>query len=211
MNQFLDKYSDSVSNPFFICWIISMIVSSCYTYIWDIRMDWGLFDSESPSKDYPFLREEIVYSSQYYYFFAIIEDLILRFGWTLSVSLTEIGVVNSYLIVSILAPLELFRYLIRNESLSKVLIINNNCFVSRFVWNFFRLENEHLNNCGEFRAVRDISIAPIDTRDQENSVDTIISNPLVKQRKPKSLLSKKFGQNGGNFVNVGNTQTRFQN
>ena len=31
----------------------------------------------------------------------------------------------------------------------------------RFVWNFFRLENEHLNNCGEFRAVRDISIAPI--------------------------------------------------
>lgn len=31
----------------------------------------------------------------------------------------------------------------------------------RFFWNFFRLENEHLNNCGEFRAVRDISIAPI--------------------------------------------------
>ena len=36
----------------------------------------------------------------------------------------------------------------------------------RFVWNFFRLENEHLNNCGQFRAVRDISIAPIDTNDQ---------------------------------------------
>lgn len=31
----------------------------------------------------------------------------------------------------------------------------------RFVWNFFRLENEHLNNCGKFRAVRDICIAPI--------------------------------------------------
>ncbi len=36
----------------------------------------------------------------------------------------------------------------------------------RFVWNFFRLENEHLNNCGQFRAVRDISIAPIDANDQ---------------------------------------------
>lgn len=36
----------------------------------------------------------------------------------------------------------------------------------RFVWNFFRLENEHLNNCGKFRAVRDISIAPIDSSDQ---------------------------------------------
>lgn len=36
----------------------------------------------------------------------------------------------------------------------------------RFVWNFFRLENEHLNNCGKFRAVRDISVAPIDCSDQ---------------------------------------------
>ena len=33
------------------------------------------------------------------------------------------------------------------------------------MWNFFRLENEHLNNCGQFRAVRDISIAPIDSSD----------------------------------------------
>lgn len=31
--------------------------------------------------------------------------------------------------------------------------------VRRFIWNFYRLENEHLNNCGEFRAVRDISIS----------------------------------------------------
>lgn len=31
----------------------------------------------------------------------------------------------------------------------------------RVIWNFFRLENEHLNNCGNFRAVRDIYITPI--------------------------------------------------
>ena len=29
------------------------------------------------------------------------------------------------------------------------------------MWNFFRLENEHLNNCGQFRVVRDISIHPL--------------------------------------------------
>ena len=29
------------------------------------------------------------------------------------------------------------------------------------MWNFFRLENEHLNNCGQFRVVRDISIQPL--------------------------------------------------
>lgn len=175
----ISKYDNSFSNPFFICWITSMIVSSCYTYIWDIKMDWGLFDAKSPSKDYPFLREEIVYSSPHYYYFAIIEDLILRFGWTLSVSLTEIGVIHADIVVSILAPLEIFR---------------------RFVWNFFRLENEHLNNCGEFRAVRDISIAPVDTRDQ--SVDEqMVSNNVVKQKKPKKLLSKK-SLNGSTYLSV---------
>ena len=35
----------------------------------------------------------------------------------------------------------------------------------RFVWNFFRLENDHLKNCGQFRAVRDISISPIQVTD----------------------------------------------
>lgn len=29
---------------------------------------------------------------------------------------------------------------------------------SRWMWNFFRLENEHLNNCGQFRAIKDIPL-----------------------------------------------------
>ncbi len=41
---------------------------------------------------------------------------------------------------------------------------------SRFIWNFFRLENEHLNNCGKFRAVRDISVAPLDASDQQQII-----------------------------------------
>ena len=44
-------------------------------------------------------------------------------------------------------------------------------FVRRFVWNFFRLENEHLNNCGQFRAVRDISIGPIDSNYEQQLID----------------------------------------
>jgi len=35
------------------------------------------------------------------------------------------------------------------------------------MWNYFRLENEHLYNVGKFRAVRDISIGPI-RRDEDN-------------------------------------------
>uniref|UniRef100_A0A1B0CQI8 EXS domain-containing protein n=3 Tax=Lutzomyia longipalpis TaxID=7200 RepID=A0A1B0CQI8_LUTLO len=102
-------------------------------------MDWGLFDAKAG--DNRFLREEIVYSSTWFYYFAIVEDLILRFGWTLSMSLIEGGYIEREIMITILSPLEVFR---------------------RFVWNYFRLENEHLNNCGNFRAVRDISVAPLD-------------------------------------------------
>ncbi|TMS20791.1 Xenotropic and polytropic retrovirus receptor 1 [Larimichthys crocea] len=70
------------------------------------------------------------------------EDVILRFAWTIQISLTTMTKIHSVgdIVATVLAPLEVFR---------------------RFVWNFFRLENEHLNNCGEFRAVRDISVAPL--------------------------------------------------
>ena len=47
------------------------------------------------------------------------------------------------------------------------MLIEKNVLKRRFIWNFFRLENEHLNNCGQFRAVRDISISPIQVTDLE--------------------------------------------
>ncbi|XP_055689274.1 xenotropic and polytropic retrovirus receptor 1 [Lutzomyia longipalpis] len=138
-----NTYSDSTNNPWFYLWIVASIISSCYAYGWDIKMDWGLFDAKAG--DNRFLREEIVYSSTWFYYFAIVEDLILRFGWTLSMSLIEGGYIEREIMITILSPLEVFR---------------------RFVWNYFRLENEHLNNCGNFRAVRDISVAPLDCSDQ---------------------------------------------
>lgn len=38
-----------------------MVVNSVYSYIWDIKMDWGLFDKNAGENK--FLREEVVYSS----------------------------------------------------------------------------------------------------------------------------------------------------
>lgn len=136
-------------------------------------MDWGLFDKNSGENK--FLREEIVYSSKRYYYFAIVEDAVLRFGWAVSLSLTETLYVHGDLLTSVLSPLEVFR---------------------RFVWNFFRLENEHLNNCGNFRAVRDISVAPIDASDQaqiirmmdeEDGVFQIRKKKGNKKQKPEIL------------------------
>lgn len=51
----------STNNPYFYLWIIASIISSCYAYTWDIKMDWGLL--EMRSGDSKFLREETVYSS----------------------------------------------------------------------------------------------------------------------------------------------------
>uniref|UniRef100_H3C8X1 EXS domain-containing protein n=1 Tax=Tetraodon nigroviridis TaxID=99883 RepID=H3C8X1_TETNG len=126
---------------FFYLLIVFSTISSLYTLIWDLRMDWGLFDSGAGENT--FLREEIAY-----YYCAILEDVILRFAWTIQISLTTMTKLNSSgdIVATVLAPLEVFRW--------------------RFVWNFFRLENEHLNNCGEFRAVRDISVAPLNADDQ---------------------------------------------
>lgn len=80
------------------------------------------------------------------------------------------GYVSGDMMTSILAPLEVFR---------------------RFVWNFFRLENEHLNNCGKFRAVRDISVAPIDSSDQIQIIRMMDDEDGVMNRGKRKNNKKK--------------------
>ncbi|KAK6617882.1 hypothetical protein RUM43_014111 [Polyplax serrata] len=157
----------TLQNTFFWLWILALLISSSYSYAWDVKLDWGLFDKRAGENK--LLREEIIYPNWTYYF-AIFEDFILRFTWALSISLTEAGVMHSDVIVSIFAPLEVFR---------------------RFIWNYFRLENEHLNNCGKFRAVRDISVAPLDTSDQIQIIKMMDEAEGVSNRRRKALSKRK--------------------
>ncbi|KAI8518466.1 hypothetical protein Bbelb_044830 [Branchiostoma belcheri] len=131
------------SHTFYYLWICAAIISTCYTFSWDIKMDWGLLDRAAGENT--LLREEIVYPKKLYYYLSAVQNFFLRFAWVMSISLGELGILHGELVGSLLAPLEVYR---------------------RFVWNFFRLENEHLNNCGEFRAVRDISVTPLNQDDQ---------------------------------------------
>uniref|UniRef100_H2YB42 SPX domain-containing protein n=1 Tax=Ciona savignyi TaxID=51511 RepID=H2YB42_CIOSA len=129
-----------LQSVYFFLWLASLFIGSCYTFGWDIKMDWGFLDRNAGENK--FLREEIVYPYKALYYFAIFEDLVIRFSWIIRIALTQSfpsGVMN-LAVGTTYTVLEVLR---------------------RFVWNFFRLENEHLNNCGEFRAVRDISIAPL--------------------------------------------------
>lgn len=61
------------------------------------------------------------------------------------------------------------------------------------MWNFFRLENEHLNNCGKFRAVRDISIAPIESSDQVQILRMMDEENGVTNRGKRKGGGKKQG------------------
>ncbi|KAF8567791.1 hypothetical protein P879_01421 [Paragonimus westermani] len=116
--------------------VLSRMLNSTYSYSWDIRMDWGLMECDSPNK---LLREETVYHHRAYYYVAIIEDLVIRYSWAIRIGIEETVTTPPELLSSVFLTAEIIR---------------------RFIWNFFRLENEHLNNCGEFRAVRDIFIRP---------------------------------------------------
>lgn len=49
-------------------------------------------------------------------------------------------------------------------------------FRSRFIWNFFRLENEHLNNVGHFRANRDIHLKALSPQ-QERMLQSMMHEP----------------------------------
>ncbi|KAK6308979.1 xenotropic and polytropic retrovirus receptor 1 homolog [Coregonus clupeaformis] len=163
------KHSDA--DMFFYLLIVFSAVSSLYTLIWDLKMDWGLFDRGAGENT--FLREEIVYPQKAYYYCAIIEDVILRFAWTIQISLTTMTNIPSVgdIVATVLAPLEVFR---------------------RFVWNFFRLENEHLNNCGEFRAVRDISVAPLNADDQTLLEQMMDQEDGVRNRQGKKSWKRSY-------------------
>ncbi|KAF7990166.1 hypothetical protein HCN44_009901 [Aphidius gifuensis] len=163
-----NDYQNHWESPWLWLWIGSCCLNSIYSYTWDIKMDWGLLDSNASENK--FLRDEVVYSSAGFYYFAIIEDFILRFIWIISYICVENGVPQE-IMTSIVALLEVFR---------------------RFVWNFFRLENEHLNNCGKFRAVRDISIAPIESSDQTQILRMMDDeNGVVNRGKRKGAGNKQ--------------------
>lgn len=107
----------------------------------------------------------------------MVEDLIFRLLWTLTVSVGELEIFHSELLKLILSVCEVFR---------------------RFIWNFFRLENEHLNNCGQFRAVRDISVVPMETNDQAfleqmmDDMDGLVLNKRTGQRRRRSVMTKSM-------------------
>ncbi|XP_062221606.1 phosphate transporter PHO1-2-like isoform X2 [Phragmites australis] len=128
------KYA-ATQTPFWVCMvIISSSAATIYQLYWDFVMDWGLLNPKSKNL---WLRDELVLKNKSIYYVSMMLNLALRLAWTQSVMKVRLGKVESRLLDFSLASLEIIR---------------------RGHWNFYRLENEHLNNAGKFRAVKTVPL-----------------------------------------------------
>ncbi|KAH6825102.1 EXS family protein [Perilla frutescens var. hirtella] len=114
-----------------------MIMSSTatvYQLYWDFVKDWGLLEFNSKN---PWLRDELVLRHKFIYYFSLGLNLVLRLAWLQTVFHYNFEKVDYRVTMLFLAALEVVR---------------------RGQWNFYRLENEHLNNAGKFRAVKTVPL-----------------------------------------------------
>eukprot|EP01132_Coremiostelium_polycephalum_P004829 gene4829-6018_t len=111
-----------------ILWILTASISTFYSCSWDFLMDWGLLRTHSRNF---LLRDQLVYQHKGVYYWAIISNIIMRVSWAVNISFESYSSRTKELIVLITSVIEITR---------------------RFQWNFFRLENEHISNCGKFKA-----------------------------------------------------------
>lgn len=109
--------------------IFISLINATYSSFWDICMDWSLMQVSS---DNYLLRDVLIYKKKTIYYSAIIFDVILRFQWVVYV-FTPYSISHSALTAFGVAVAELIR---------------------RFVWMFFRMENEHATNVNLFRVSR---------------------------------------------------------
>ncbi|KAH7554559.1 hypothetical protein ACOSP7_028017 [Xanthoceras sorbifolium] len=120
-------------------WLIVAAASSGVATIantyWDIVIDWGLLRRNSRN---PWLRDKLVIPNRSVYFIAMVLNIILRFAWMQTVlGFREAPFLHRKALVAVVASLEIIR---------------------RGIWNFFRLENEHLNNVGKYRAFKPVPL-----------------------------------------------------
>ncbi|KAK7362383.1 hypothetical protein VNO77_04494 [Canavalia gladiata] len=116
-----------------LVWVFSISAAVASTY-WDIVMDWGLLQIHSKNR---LLRDKLAIPHKRVYFIAMVLNVLLRFAWLQTVLDFNVTFLHNQAVIFIVACLEIIR---------------------RGIWNFFRLENEHLNNVGKYRAFKSVPL-----------------------------------------------------
>lgn len=118
-------------NATFALFIVFATINSCFSLAWDLIMDWNLFRRNSRHR---FLRNELGFrSQQWFYYFAILTNIPLRFSWVIYVAPDTSLQLKGFLV----SLVETYR---------------------RWQWNFIRVESEHVGNVDGFRVTRDVPL-----------------------------------------------------
>lgn len=102
-----------------VCLILFSFVNAAYTFFWDVYFDWAMVDSTLS------LRSHRLYRHKWCYYFAMVLNFVLRFSWTIKLTVILLWWKDSDLLYTALTVAEIFR---------------------RFVWNFFRVELEQVSH-----------------------------------------------------------------
>lgn len=114
--------------------VVTSVIATLYQLYWDFVKDWGLLNLNSRN---PWLRDDLILKNKNIYYISIAFNLVLRVAWVETVTGLRVGDFETRMLEFLLASLEVIR---------------------RGQWNFYRLENEHLNNVGKFRAVKTVPL-----------------------------------------------------
>lgn len=118
----------------FVIWLIFASLHTMYATTWDLVIDWGLFKKGA---SFPLLRKNLLYKPWCYYV-GMIFNVAIRLSWiSMAKPYFYHDSISKELLLFILALLEVFR---------------------RFVWNIFRMENDHVSNCESYRVTKDIPL-----------------------------------------------------
>ncbi|KAG2261580.1 hypothetical protein Bca52824_068659 [Brassica carinata] len=110
------------------------VLAAVFCTYWDFVHDWGLLNRTSKNR---WLRDKLLVPHKRVYFIAMILNVVLRFAWLQTVLDFEFKFLHTQTVLAVVACLEIIR---------------------RGIWNFFRLENEHLNNVGKYRAFKSVPL-----------------------------------------------------
>ena len=99
-------YDGQTKQILMYCWILSSVISTIYSYYWDLKKDWG-FLTNSKNR---FLRDDLCFSPKVYYY-VFVSNFLLRLAWVFNIS-PDIQVLilgNKDLFTFIIGFLEMFR------------------------------------------------------------------------------------------------------
>eukprot|EP01083_Nonionella_stella_P156344 506224_1 len=135
-----------------IIWMALSLISAFYLIFWDIKMDWNLCPWKQRIKQYPI----------YWYYLAIIVDVILRFSWTFTLFPSHANPFFYFAAVWEPLAVELFMWGIYALEVFR-----------RCVWAVFRVEKAHNGQKEEFRTYEYVPVF-------------FEGNTLIKEKQNKS-------------------------